>query len=238
MNFVIPMAGKGDRFVSAGYKLPKYLIEVNGKTLLQYSLESLPLEIANKLIFILLKEHIEHFSVIEKITTLVNRLGFPRQCQFVELDQVTKGQSETVLRAKHLFDVNQDLLIYNIDTHFKSSSLKALLESDAKKDGVLGVFKDTQDKWSFAKVANGVVTETAEKIVISDNALTGLYHFTRPSDFIRVAEKAILKEEKHKGEYYIAPLYNYLINEGKEFVIDRVDTFLPLGTPEDLKKIL
>jgi len=44
--FVIPMAGKGQRFIDAGYNIPKYMIKVNGKELFDWALESLPLDIA------------------------------------------------------------------------------------------------------------------------------------------------------------------------------------------------
>ena len=45
MNFVIPMAGRGERFKKAGFSLPKMLIESHGKTLLEWSVDSLPLEL-------------------------------------------------------------------------------------------------------------------------------------------------------------------------------------------------
>lgn len=41
MNIVITMAGLGERFLKAGYKQPKYEIEVHGKTLFEWSLLSL-----------------------------------------------------------------------------------------------------------------------------------------------------------------------------------------------------
>lgn len=45
MNFIIPMAGKGERFKNAGFELPKMLIEAHGKTLLEWSVDSLPLDL-------------------------------------------------------------------------------------------------------------------------------------------------------------------------------------------------
>ena len=33
-NLLLPIAGNGQRFIDAGYKLPKPLIEINGKTIL------------------------------------------------------------------------------------------------------------------------------------------------------------------------------------------------------------
>lgn len=73
MTFIVPMAGRGSRFVKEGYTLPKFMIEVKGKTLFEYSLESLPLEIADKIIFICLEEH-----EIKKKTNHQNKRSYKR----------------------------------------------------------------------------------------------------------------------------------------------------------------
>ena len=233
MNFVIPMAGHGNRFKGAGYKIPKYLIEVKGKKLLEYSLESLPLELATNIIFIALKEHQDKFDINQKIKEILNNKAF----NLVLLDDVTEGQAQTVLAAKNKINLNVDLVIYNIDTYFKSKTLKSvLLDKELKKDGVLGAFKSDGSNWSFAKLNDrGIIIETAEKVPISNNALTGFYHYTNPNDFIKTAEYFISKKEKYKNEYYIAPMYNKLIEEGKSFKLDFVIDFIALGTPEEIK---
>jgi dTDP-glucose pyrophosphorylase len=232
MNCVIPMAGFGSRFAEAGYEVPKYLIEVHNKTLLEYSLNSLPLDICENLIFVCLKSHNINYSLQVRIEKILGHNFF----KIIQLDNVTNGQAETVLKAADYF-INSDLLIYNIDTYFKSNTLKNVLLSEEKHDGVLGAFSDNANKWSFAKLgADKFVVETAEKVVISNNALTGMYHFTNPNDFINVAKNAISNNITSLNEYYIAPMYNQLIADGKKFVIDIVDEFVALGTPEDVKK--
>lgn len=227
------MAGHGKRFKQAGYKIPKYLIEVKGKKLLQYSLDSLPLELSTNLIFIALKEHQEEFNIKNEISEILQSENF----KLILLDDVTDGQAQTVLAAKDKIDVTKDLVIYNIDTYFQSKTLKSvLLDKKLKKDGILGTFKSTGSNWSFAKTdAKGVVTETAEKTPISNNALTGFYHFTNAKDFIEVVEYFVSKKEKYKNEYYVAPMYNRLIEQGRSFVLDFVDDFIALGTPEEVK---
>ncbi len=39
MQIIIPMSGFGERFRKAGYKIPKPLIEVDGKPIIQYIVE-------------------------------------------------------------------------------------------------------------------------------------------------------------------------------------------------------
>lgn len=41
MNILIPMAGEGSRFNDVGYVLPKPLIDVNGKPMVQRVIENL-----------------------------------------------------------------------------------------------------------------------------------------------------------------------------------------------------
>ena len=129
-------------------------------------------------------------------------------------------------------------MIFNIDTQFFSSSLeKNLLKT--KIDGVLGAFYSTEARFSFAAFnTKGFVTETAEKIVISSNALTGLYHFTHPTDFFEAAELAFEKNETTKGEFYIAPIYNYLIKKDRRLIVDIAEEVNILGTPEELQLFL
>ena len=76
MNFVIPMAGQGKRFVKVGYNLPKMLIKVKGKTLLQWSVDSLPLNLCTNLIFIGLEEHEKKYQISNKIKKLYQNLSF------------------------------------------------------------------------------------------------------------------------------------------------------------------
>ncbi len=231
MNFLITMAGKGKRFLEKGYENPKWLIEAKGKSLLEWSIDSLPLELCTNLIFVILQEHEEKYNASSFIRTIYGS----KKLNFIFLPEVTRGQAETALRAKSLIDVKKPLLIYNIDTRFSSRTLKKnLLKS--KIDGVLGAFKCRSPKFSFAKLDEDeqFITEVTEKIPISDNALTGLYHFSKTEDFIRVAEKAISENNLTKGEFFIAPMYNELINSGRKFILDYCDAFDVLGTPEEL----
>lgn len=230
------MAGEGRRFREVGYMLPKMLIEAKGKTLLEWSVDSLPLGLCSRLIFVAQQKHEEEFRLSEKIKSIYdNRVS---SLQFKFIDKLTRGQSETACLAKHLIDLSQPLLIFNIDTQFSSSSLeKNLLRKNI--DGVLGAFYSVEPRFSFAALNDkNFVSKTAEKEVISSNALTGLYHFTHPEDFFEAAESAFEKNETTKGEFYIAPLYNHLINKGRKLIVDLADEVNILGTPEELENFI
>lgn len=239
IHYAIAMAGRGRRFAEAGASLPKYMIEAGGRTLFEHSVFSLPLRLPSKLFFIALREHERDFRLGAFIKEKLGR-GAPAGVpwELVLLDAPTRGQAETVLKIEELVPPESALAIYNIDTCFSSPTLAArLADPAARLDGVIGAFKlaGADPKWSFARTdPGGAVLETAEKVQISDNALTGLYHFSRAADFFETARAAVRGGETTRGEFYVAPLYNRLIAGGRRFVLDLADKLIPLGTPEDV----
>jgi NDP-sugar pyrophosphorylase family protein len=235
MNIVIPMAGRGSRFYRAGYNLPKMLIEAHGKNLLQWSLDSLPLELASRIIFVGLEEHREVFDLEQKIYTLYGEVS---DLKFIWLPDVTRGQAETVFLASDHIVPDEALLIFNIDTNFSSSTLAASLQRH-DVDGVLGGFHSSDPHFSFARVdKSGFVNRIVEKEVISNCALTGLYHCSKAEDFLKVTEQAIAENRVTKGEFYVAPLLQELVSLGHKFIVDYAEEHHVLGTPEELEQFI
>ena len=64
LNIVIPMAGRGSRFSEAGYKLPKPLIDVAGKPMIQVVINNLTQKCEHRYIFICQNDHIKKYSLI------------------------------------------------------------------------------------------------------------------------------------------------------------------------------
>jgi len=243
--YVVAMAGLGSRFERAGYKIPKYMISAAGATLLEHSLLSLPLEPAKKIVFVALRLHQEWYGLEDFINSSLCRVAggasLRPPLEIILIEAPTRGQAETVMRARPSVPAGSELAIYNIDTRFNSDTLLEKLSNREKKlDGVIGSFrlKDKDEKWSFARLGpDGAVDLTAEKKQISDNALTGLYHFTRAEDFFSAASEAFSSGDREAGEFYVAPLYNPLIAAGRKFVLDEARSMIPLGTPEDIERI-
>jgi dTDP-glucose pyrophosphorylase len=229
------MAGHGARFVQAGYQLPKMLLEAHGKTLLEWSLDSLPLHLANVVVFVGLKEHDQKFGLQGKIEELYPSMN----SRFIFLDQVTRGQAETTYLALEYCQPDEPLVVFNIDTFFQSSTLEQNL-TNPDVDGVLGYFASTENRFSFAALDEGgrYVTDVREKEVISSNALTGLYTFKNAKDFADAYNYHVDNNLTVKGEYYIAPMYNYLIAKGREYILDKADEHYILGTPDEYNEFL
>ena len=231
MNIVIPMAGRGSRFADAGFTKPKPLIDVRGRPMYVWAVESLPLALARRVIFVCLDEHVRDTALAADIRARYARLS----PEIVTLSAVTEGQACTVLHAREWIDNDEALIIYNADTYCVTD-LEARLRGPEQFDGLLSVFRVPGDKWSFARTdVSGRVVETAEKRRISEWATTGLYHFARGRDFVRHADAMIAAGERERGEFYVAPVYNRLIAAGGDVRLDVAKQVWVLGTPEDLQ---
>jgi NDP-sugar pyrophosphorylase family protein len=235
LNIVMPMAGLGSRFRDAGFKVPKPLIEVEGRPMYAWATESLPLERCTRLIFILLASQPECPDLQRDIE---QRYAKHRPI-VLTVPELTAGQSVTVLRAKEFIDEAAPLLIHNADTAFDSDPSWVEQSWRDELDGALLVFPSTEKRWSFSRENSaGWVDDVREKEVISPWATTGTYWFRRGSDFVRVAETRVRSGRREASEYYVGPLYNDLIAEGakvKNFPIRKLYCF---GTPEDLAATL
>ena len=105
------------------------------------------------------------------------------------------------------------------------------------KNGYIA-FPSNHPKWSYAKTdSNNLVTEVKEKVVISDKATVGIYFFTKGKDFINGTLEMISNADKVNQEYYVCPVYNYLIKDQKKIGVFNIDEEMMhgIGTPEDLE---
>jgi HAD superfamily hydrolase (TIGR01509 family) len=230
-NILIPMAGNGSRFFNAGYKDPKPLIDVDGKPMIQGVVENI--EIPGNYIFIVQAEHYEKYTLEVVLTRLVPG------CKIIQVNGVTDGAARTALLAKQYIDNQRPLIIANSDQLLdwdSSEFISQLLEIGA--DGNMALFLANEEKWSYAKIKNNRIVEVAEKVVISNNASTGIYGWTKGSDYVKYAEQMINKNIRVNNEFYICPVYNEAIQDNKRILPIFVDAMYGLGTPEDLEKFL
>ena len=232
MNVLIPMAGAGSRFAQAGYTFPKPLIEVNGKPMIQVVLENLNIE-ANYT-FVVRKEHYEKYSLQYLLTLIAPR------CNIVQVDELTEGSACTTMLAKEFINNDDPLLLANSDQFMEWNSNECLYAFNADGiDGGILTFKATHPKWSYAKVgSDGFVSEVAEKKPISEDATVGVYYWKKGSDYVKYTEQMIKKNIRTNGEFYICPVFNEAIADGKKVRIKEIQKMWGIGTPEDLSYYL
>jgi len=229
LNVLIPMAGAGSRFEKAGYTFPKPLIEVQGKPMIQVVVENLGFE-ANY-IFVVQRAHRYHWNLDAMLKLIAPN------CTIVEVDGVTEGAACTALLASKYIDNDHPLFFANSDQFVEWDGAEFMYRmQESKADGGIVTFKATHPKWSYVKVDdNGFVTEVAEKNPISNNATVGYYYWKRGSDFVKYANQMIEKGVRVNGEFYVCPVFNEAIADGKNVRIKEVERMWGLGTPEDLR---
>jgi HAD superfamily hydrolase (TIGR01509 family) len=232
LNVLIPMAGAGSRFSQAGYTFPKPLIEVHGKPMIQVVVENLNIE-ANY-IFIVQKDHYEKYN----LKYLLNLIA--PNCKIVQVEGITEGAACTTLLAKEFIDNDAPLVMANSDqfVEWNSNECMYAFNADAIDGGIL-TFKATHPKWSYAKIGDdGFVSEVAEKKPISDNATVGVYFWKKGSDYVKYAEQMIANNIRTNNEFYVCPVFNEAIADGKKVRVKQIEKMWGIGTPEDLNYFL
>ena len=227
-NLLLPIAGNGQRFIDAGYSAPKPLIEINGKTILDRSLESVKIDNCN-LIFIIREDHCKEHNL-----NLVLRSKY-KDCKIIIIPGLTDGALSTCLLAKEHIDNDEPLIIFTPDCYFEPQIDPEKI--DEELDGMVCVFESDSPAHSYVLLDKQYVSDIAEKEVISNLAIGGLYYWKKGSNFVKYGSEMIERNERVKGEFYIAPVFNKFIEKGRHVGIDRNTRHDIMGTPEDLEKL-
>ncbi|BDI28883.1 glycosyl transferase family 2 [Capsulimonas corticalis] len=236
LNIVIPMAGRGSRFQEAGFTLPKPLIPVLGKPMIEVVVNNLRPAQPHRFIFLCLQEHIDTLGIGESLKKLVP------DSIITSVDRVTEGAACTVLLAKEHINSADPLMIANSDQWVDINIDDYLAkQNEERADGLIMTMWADDPKWSFLRFdASGALCEVVEKEVVSEEATVGIYNFRHGSEFVAAAESMIAKNLRVNNEFYVAPAYNELIEAGKKIVYYNVgkeaDGMYGLGIPSDLRK--
>jgi dTDP-glucose pyrophosphorylase len=231
LTIVIPCAGAGSRFEKVGYTKPKPLIDVNVKPMIQVVLENL--SIRAHYVYLVQKKFAQEFKC------LVNAIT--PGCTIIELDEITEGAACTILKAQDYINNDNPILIVNSDQYveWNVKDFMNQMVSNKTLDAGISTFIDTQPKWSFVELnSDENVIRVAEKDPISDIATTGIYYWKHGSDFCKYAKQMIDKNIRVNGEFYVCPVFNEAIQDGKIIKTCMVDKMWGLGTPEDLNHYL
>lgn len=235
---VIPMAGLSRRFTVAGYTKPKYMLDLPDGSVFSHAISSFK-SYFSSIPFLFVAQPIGNTH--DFIVSECQKLGIA-EYHIQLLSKPTAGQAETVEKGLKLSGVDDQcsLTIFNIDTfrpgfHFPDSGWHS-------SDGYLEVFRGSGANWSYVRprpaASEPLVAETAEKKPISDLCCSGLYHFSKTSQFL--AALAYERESPSAGELYVAPLYNHLISDGCKihYNIIEKDEVIFCGIPSEYEAIL
>lgn len=236
LQIVIPMAGRGSRFAQQGYPLPKPLIPVHGVPMTQLVIENLRPARRHRFTFICQQTHLAEFGLDARLR------DWAPGCEVLGIDRVTEGAACTVLLAKAMIDSGDALMIANCDQYVDVAIDDYLADMDRRDlDGLIMTMKANDPKWSFVGFDEaGRVTTVVEKRVISDEATVGIYNYRHGRDFVAAAEAMIARDLRVNNEFYVAPAYNLLLEQGHTLGVHSIGSegagMYGLGVPEDLVK--
>lgn len=235
MNILVPLAGKDESFINSFGDL-KPFIEINGIPLIQFVLCCLPFNL-DKLIIVCLREYETKFRTDSRLRKI-----FGHNTRIVWADKLTEGSLCSALLAQEYIDNDEDLLIDLADIYFDPLNLKNdIARNKQLVAGIIPINRDTiiDRPWGYVYFDNqGMVKELREKEINpqGNNATLGLYYFSQGRDFVKYAKLMMTRNERvtYNNLFYIAPVYNLIINDGKSISACETKILHLFGKPADV----
>lgn len=226
MTIIIPMAGRGTRLRPHTLTVPKPLIPVAGKPIIQRLVEDLVAAYDGK---------------IDEIAFVVGDFGVEVERELVAIaeGQGARGRiyhQEKALGVGHAIYCAWESLSGNCLVAFADTLFKADFKFDAREDGVIWV-QHVQEPAAFGVVqldSAGYISGFVEKpaTFVSDLAIVGIYYF-REGEKLRSALHRIINDDlKEKNEFQITTALELLKNEGVRFRTGEVEEWLDCGNKE------
>ncbi|OHF36707.1 hypothetical protein [Corynebacterium sp. HMSC074A01] len=233
---LIPMLGNSSRFFNSGYSVPKYELLLGEKSVLEHVLDSFAAYFeSDSFVFGVRKD----FNASDFVYRAVNTVGI-NSFEIIEFESTTSGQATSVsqmLARSSFSSPDEELVVFNADSFIDNFTKPAIPEGVS---GCLDVFHGVGDHWSFVKPGEGsTVLQTAEKQRISDLCSNGLYYFDCVETFEMGYRMMVANDDRVNGEFYVAPIYNYLIEQGRRvrYRLVRNSQTVLCGTPEEYETL-
>ncbi len=223
MNIIIPMAGMGKRMRPHTLTVPKPLIPVAGKPVVQRLVE----DIAK-----VCDEKIEHIAFI------TGHFGAETEKNLLQIAEKigAKGSihyQEEALGTAHAIMCAKDLLEGKVTVAFADTLFAADFKMDTEKEGIIWVHR-VDDPSAFGVVKlneQGEITEFIEKpqTFITDLAIIGIYYF-KDGAYLRSELQYLLDNNiREKGEYQLTNALENMKQKGTKFVTGAVTEWLDCG---------
>ena len=241
MKVVIPMSGMSRRFSVAGYKDPKYLLEIDGMTVIEHIVKLYPKD--SEFVFIVNDKHKKETDVVE----VLNRIA--EDSTIITINQHKKGPVHTVLEAQKYIDDDEQVIINYCDFSMKWDYDDFISHiEDTQCDGSVISYTGFHphmlgsDNYAFCRLRKGSyqIEEIREKQPFTDNkmseyASTGTYYFKK-GKYVKHYFKQLIDEKiSCKDEYYVSLVYNLMVKDGLYNTVYEVPNMLQWGTPLDVK---
>ncbi len=218
------------------FLFPIPLIDIKGKLLIQHVIENLnTINDEKKYFFIINEEDCNKYHIDNTFKQLVDKY------EIVILKKPTKGSICSILMAIDLIDFNAETIIVNSDQYLNINFNNVLdLFRNTKKDGGVILFNSLHPRWSYARIEDDLVVETAEKNPISNNAIAGFYYFKKSIFFIESAYKVILYDVNYENRYFTSSVFNQMILDNYKvgYSIIPSNSYFSFYSPDKIKEFV
>ena len=226
MNLIIPMAGKGKRLRPHTLTIPKPLIPIAGKPIVQRLVEDIAKvtpEKIEKIGFV-----IGDFSseIKDQLDMIAREVG--AEAQFF-VQEVAEGTAHAVACAS-------EILNGKVTVAFSDTLFRAEFELNPEDDGIIWT-KQVEDPSAFGVVKTdekGIITDFIEKPkqFVSDQAIIGIYYFKRGEDLKQELDYLISNNIRGGGEFQLTMALENMKKKGTQFTIGTVNEWLDCGNKE------
>jgi HAD superfamily hydrolase (TIGR01509 family) len=237
MNIIIPLGGKGDRFKKNGYEVPKPLIKIFEKTMIEYMLDNLILNCEDK-IFIIYNSKLNDHNFKEYISKKYVKINF------IEINQDTKGAVETLLLGLNVilndYEYHNKCLILDCDT-FYTQNIVEIFRNTTYNTIFYTKKYNTEAIYSYIEFDDDKnIINIKEKNKISDNANTGAYSFIDINTLNYYCKYVLENDITFNDEPYTSCVISEMIKsniifKGYELIDEYV---ISLGTPSSVEKYI
>lgn len=227
------MVGLGSRFKKEGYIDDKPFIRVGRDLMIERVLQAF-CEFVEDIVLIFREDTLARYK--GQIDDLVRRYGV----SIVIAQGLTQGASCSVLVARSVY-VGKSILIADCDTFYEKSAIADFVRKIGNKSPDYGLITFNSDSDKFSYVASeGDHVRIAEKEVISNNAISGVYYFKDSQAFNDAVVDCMIYGKKTKGEFYISQIMENLLKKQGTLLVHQIETSerYGVGTPEELVEVL
>ena len=234
IQLVIPMAGSSDMFTDVGYASPKWLIDIDGKPMIQHVVDQFPG--VTDILFICKEDDVQD-SVKQKLESLGGKV--------VTIKQSSGGPVDTVLQASEHISDDKEIIVSYCD-HGMVWECSSFLEKirSGNFDGAMTGYREfhphmlgTTNLYTFCLQENKELLEVQDKEPFTEDrksefVSSDVFYFKTGSVLKKYFEVAT-QDSSMNG--FIALVYNLLVKDNLSVYIHEVDKMLLWATPEDLE---
>lgn len=221
-TLIVPCAGKSIRYTT---KIPKYLLtHPSGNMMVYESIQGLPLNLFDKIIIIVLKQHLIDDTLYKLKKQFSNISNF----DIIILENETSSASETIRQGIIKNNISGEIYIKDVDDYFYVNTVESNQICTYSLDNIENITPGS--KSYVRKNRNDEVLTIVEKKVISSDFCCGLYSFDSAEEFVDTCDQISKIVE---GEIYISHIIYKMLLNGKKFTINETENFIDWGTQKD-----